>query len=100
MSGFLQVVPDNGYIIHAVPADRQRAGFNEQFAFGPPVCRRIRGRDGQAFPNLRVQFKDYANDKTAVKPFSRNPEDFDINRSSRRICSHCAKHITDLEDQK
>jgi hypothetical protein len=100
MSGFLQVVPRDGFIIHAVPADRRRSGLWGQYIWGPPVCKRIRGRDNQGLPNLRLQFADWANDKETAKPFSRNPEDFNLTSGSRRICGHCAKHITDLEDQK
>lgn len=96
MSGFLQAVPSDGFIIHAVPADRQRSGLWGQYIFGPPVCKRIRGRDNQGFPNLHVQ----RTREGAVrdKPFSRNPEDFDLSRASRRICSGCAAFVTKHED--
>lgn len=98
MSGFLQVIPNEGFIIHAVPADRERVGVWNQIARGGTMCRRVRGRDSQGYPNLRLQFANWATDKVTAKPFSRNAEDFHIEPwSARRICEHCAKKVAAAE---
>lgn len=94
MSEYLQVVSDNGYIIHAVPAGTSRHGRWKNYVGARTLCKKLRGRDAQASPNLRLQFADWANDKETAKPFSRNPDDFDLQTwSARKICPDCCRVV-------
>lgn len=59
---FWQVIPDNGYILHAVRAEffngahRQRFGLWGNLVGGPTACRKVRGKDSQGYPSLRLLF--------------------------------------------
>jgi len=61
MSEFVQVRPDNGYLIHAVSADAEAfhtASNQPRWSMKGVLCRKIQGRDAQRFPNLTFLLRD------------------------------------------
>jgi hypothetical protein len=58
---FVQVRPDNGYLIHAVPADSEAyhtASNQPRWSKKGVICRKIQGRDAQRFPSLTFRLRD------------------------------------------
>lgn len=114
---FWQVIPDNGYILHAVRATfadggtRERYGLYRNLTRGPTACRKVKGRDAQGFASLRLQFTEeetarvrsqFADadlidrfDQLVPKEFTRKWEDFDALQlgQERRICGECATEV-------
>lgn len=124
---FWQVIPDNGYILHAVLGERTdphgqrfgrpRHGLWGNLVTGPTACRKVRGRDSQRFPSLRLQFSEEeearvrritSTDLTKLdrlnlrvpKEFTRTWADFDSSlwkgddrTGAKRICGECATAV-------
>lgn len=119
---FWQVIPDNGYILHAVRATfadggtRERYGLYRNLTRGPTACRKVKGRDSQGFASLRLQFTEeetarvrsqFADadlidmfDQRIPKEFTRTWADFDSSlwkgddrTGAKRICGECATAV-------
>lgn len=85
---FVQVKPDNGYLIHAVPADAeayQTSIGTERWSKKGVLCRKIQGRDAQRFPSLT-----FLRDKNGNKlPFTATM----WNEAEVPVCKVCASRV-------
>lgn len=85
---FVQVRPDNGYLIHAVPADSEAyhtASNRPRWSKKGVLCRKIQGRDAQRFPNLTFLL----NQEGERMPF----DAFLLNITDRPVCKTCAQRV-------
>lgn len=57
---FVQVRPDNGYLIHAVPASAEALTIGnrdiQRWSKHGTICHKIQTLDAQRYPNLSFQF--------------------------------------------
>lgn len=87
---FVQVKPDNGYLIHAVRADapdmEDFGRFSYRWSKHGPICRKIQVRDAQRLPNLSFQFDENRN----KKPFD---EAFVLETSETKLCKYCTARV-------
>lgn len=92
---FVQVRPDNGYLIHAVPASAEALTIGnsdiQRWSKHGTICHKIQTLDAQRYPNLSFQF-----DREKLKqleyvrlPFTATM----LQTADKPICITCAKRV-------
>lgn len=81
---FVQVRPNNGFLIHAVPADTKCVGFKGWFSAVRPICGKIRNMNAQRFYSL-----PFLSHKGAQVPFTADT----LRTADKAICIKCATRV-------
>lgn len=122
MNKFWQVVPDSGYIMHAVRghfADgrtRQRYGVWSHLTYGPTICGRIIGRDSVGMPTLRLSYEKVLTDLSEMSweevgkywlsreplPFApvKQVDGLDVYAVDRPVCGACIRASQSAEREE
>lgn len=92
---FVQVRPDNGYLIHAVPASAEAIEmFNgkPRWSRHGTICHKIQTRDAQRLPSLSFQFD---REKWTLGEYVRLPFDqaFILSDDAPAFCKTCSQRV-------
>lgn len=95
---FVQVRPDNGYLIHAVPASAKAVEMPngiERWSRHGPICHKIQTRDAQRLPNLSFQFdREKLHQREYVRlPFDKALIDADEYVLPHKLCKTCKQRV-------
>jgi hypothetical protein len=86
MSGFWQVISQQGFKVHAVPENSPRDGSFGRLTGRKPVCGKVVGRNSWCMPTLFIQFEGPIRDEK-IKPFPIDSSDI------RHVCKSCAEIV-------